>query len=107
MSESETTVDQDSKQENNPRKRIRHRKKQVYENIMKQMEFYFSDANLSKDRFLGDLVKRDPFVPLSEFLKFNKIRTMTHDITDIIKSMKHSTFLELSDDKLKVSYYLE
>lgn len=104
MSESENTdaVDQDAKHETNPRKRIRHRKKQVYENIMKQMEFYFSDANLSKDRFLGDLVKKDPFVPLSEFLKFNKIRSMTHDISDIVKSMKHSTFLELSEDKLKV-----
>nr|XP_026484573.1 la-related protein 7 [Vanessa tameamea] len=104
MSESENTdpVDQETKHENNPRKRIRHRKKQLYENIMKQMEFYFSDANLSKDRFLGDLVKSDPFVPLNEFLKFNKIRTLTQDIGDIVKAMKHSTFLELSEDKLKV-----
>lgn len=105
MSESENTdvVDQDTKHENHPRKRIRHRKKQLYENIMKQMEFYFSDANLSKDRYLGDLVKNDPFVPISEFLKFNKIRSMTQDISDIVKSMKNSTFLELSEDKLKVS----
>lgn len=96
-------TDPATKHENNPRKRVRHRKKQLYENVKKQMEFYFSDANLSKDRFLGDLVKNDPFVPLSEFLKFNKIRSMTKDINDIVKAMKHSTFLELSEDKLKVS----
>ncbi|XP_052739347.1 la-related protein 7 [Bicyclus anynana] len=101
-SESADTADPATKHENNPRKRFRHRKKQLYENIMKQMEFYFSDANLSKDRFLGELVKNDPFVPLSEFLKFNKIRSLTQDVNDIAKAMKHSTFLELSDDKLKV-----
>ncbi|KAJ8721665.1 hypothetical protein PYW07_002440 [Mythimna separata] len=104
MSESETTevVDQEAKQEHSPRKRIRHRKKQLYENILKQMEFYFSDANLTKDRFLGDLVKKDPYVPLEMFLKFNKVRSLTQDITDIAKAMKNSTLLDLSEDRLKV-----
>ncbi|XP_045768924.1 la-related protein 7 isoform X2 [Maniola jurtina] len=101
--ESHTDVSEPpTKHENNPRKRVRHRKKQIYENIMKQMEFYFSDANLSKDRFLGDLVKNDPFVPITEFLKFNKIRSLTQDANDIVKAMKHSTLLELSEDKQKV-----
>lgn len=85
-----------------PRKRIRHRKKQLYENILKQMEFYFSDANLSKDRYLGELIKTDPYVPLEIFLKFNKIRSITQDVTDIAKAMKNSSFLELSEDRLKV-----
>ncbi|KAI5643386.1 la domain-containing protein [Phthorimaea operculella] len=104
MSESETTevTDQEAKHEHNPRKRIRHRKKQIYANILKQMEFYFSDANLMKDRFLADLVKADPYVPLEVFLKFNKVRAMTQDVNDIAKAMKHSTLLELSEDRLKV-----
>lgn len=103
MTGTETSVVvEEVKQENSPRKRIRHRKKQLYENILKQMEFYFSDANLSKDRFLGDLVKRNPYVPIELFLKFNKIRTLTQDINDIAKAMKNSTLLELSDDRLKV-----
>lgn len=104
MSESETAepTDQEVKLEHNPRKRVRHRKKQLYENILKQMEFYFSDANLTKDRFLGDLVKTNPDVPLEVFLKFNKIRSMTQDVTDITKAMKNSSLLELSEDRLKV-----
>lgn len=104
MSESEIveSTDQEVKLEHNPRKRVRHRKKQLYENILKQMEFYFSDANLTKDRFLGDLVKTNPHVPLEVFLKFNKIRSMTQDVTDIAKAMKNSTLLELSEDRLKV-----
>lgn len=104
MSESESAdvVDQEVKHEHSPRKRIRHRKKQLYENILKQMEFYFSDANLTKDRFLADLVKSNPYVPLDMFLKFNKIRTLTQDVTDIAKAMKNSKFLELTEDKSKV-----
>lgn len=104
MSGSETAevVDQETKQEHSPRKRQRHRKKQLYENILKQMEFYFSDANLTKDRFLGDLVKKDPYVPLEMFLKFNKVRSLTQDVTDIAKAMKNSTLLDLSEDKSKV-----
>ncbi|CAH0407091.1 unnamed protein product [Chilo suppressalis] len=100
MSESEATGGE--KNDNRLRKRVRHRKKKLYENILKQMEFYFSDANLTKDRFLGDLVKNDPYVPIETFLKFNQIRAFTTDVFIIAKAMKNSTLLELSDDKLKV-----
>lgn len=34
----------------------RKRKKQYYNRIRHQMEFYFGDANLSKDRFLNKLL---------------------------------------------------
>ncbi|CAG4972216.1 unnamed protein product [Parnassius apollo] len=103
MSESETVpVDRETKLENIAKKRVRHRKRQLYENILKQMEFYFSDANLSKDRYLNELIKNDPYVSVTEFLKFNKIQSMTQDVNDIVKALTHSTFLKLSEDKLKV-----
>lgn len=38
----------------------RLRKKALHAAILKQMEFYFSDANLTKDRFLNNLIKEDP-----------------------------------------------
>lgn len=41
-------------------KRIRKRKKQKINEIRQQMEFYFSDSNLSKDRFLNQLISNDP-----------------------------------------------
>lgn len=41
-------------------KKGRHRKKQLYNSILQQMEFYFSDSNLTKDRFLSQLIQTDP-----------------------------------------------
>ena len=39
-------------------KKGRHRKKQLYNSILQQMEFYFSDSNLTKDRFLSQLLQQ-------------------------------------------------
>lgn len=38
----------------------RKRKKQFFNTIRHQMEFYFGDANLSKDRFINKLLAKDP-----------------------------------------------
>ncbi|XP_053694179.1 la-related protein 7 [Sabethes cyaneus] len=83
-------------------KNVRHRKKYKYNAIRSQMEFYFSDANLSKDRYLGQSIKSDPFVPLSEFLKFNRIKKLTESVEDIVTALKKSELLQLSDDRTKV-----
>lgn len=40
-------------------KKIRRRKKNLYNIILQQMEFYFSDANIKKDRFIGQLIQND------------------------------------------------
>lgn len=42
-----------------PPKKGRHRKKHLYNTILHQMEFYFSDSNLSKDRFLSQLINKE------------------------------------------------
>ncbi|OAD53835.1 La-related protein 7 [Eufriesea mexicana] len=58
----------------------RLRKKALHATILKQMEFYFSDANLSKDR----------------------IKELTSDINRIAKAVQTSTMLSLSEDGIKV-----
>lgn len=49
------TSKQSAKTQNN-----RRRKKQYYNRIRQQMEFYFGDANLSKDRYLNKLIAINP-----------------------------------------------
>lgn len=47
-------------QEVHVQKKSRHRKKQLYTSILQQMEFYFSDSNLTKDRFLSQQLESSP-----------------------------------------------
>ncbi|KAH8255174.1 hypothetical protein KR038_011238 [Drosophila bunnanda] len=80
----------------------RKRKRHLLNSIRSQMEFYFGDANLSKDRFLRRYVDQDPYVPLEVFLSFNKIKTLTQDAQQIAKSLSNSELLELDESGLKV-----
>lgn len=41
-------------------KKGRSRKKLKYTTIREQMEFYFSDSNLAKERFLNNLISENP-----------------------------------------------
>ncbi|XP_053673487.1 la-related protein 7 [Anopheles nili] len=96
------SLGKDAEKEKSDAKKGRHRRKHKFNSIRAQMEFYFSDANLTKDRYLGQLVRNDPFIPLEEFLKFNKIKALTTNADDIANSIKNSNLIELSEDRTKV-----
>uniref|UniRef100_A0A1I8PJM9 Uncharacterized protein n=1 Tax=Stomoxys calcitrans TaxID=35570 RepID=A0A1I8PJM9_STOCA len=83
-------------------KSYRKRKKHYYNGLRAQMEFYFGDANLSKDRFLKQLIDKDPYVPLKIFLTFNKMKVLTSRVEDIAKSLTTSQLLELDESQQKV-----
>lgn len=85
-----------------PKKKPRLRKKALHAAVRKQMEFYFGDANLSKDRFLGNLIKQDPYVELQVFLRFNKIRSLTTDVNQIVRALQKSEMLSVSEDGSRV-----
>ncbi|SPP88593.1 la-related protein 7 [Drosophila guanche] len=80
----------------------RKRKRHLYNSIRSQMEFYFGDANLTKDRFLRRYVDQDPYVPLEIFLTFNKIKPLAQDVMQIAKALNNSQLLELDESRLKV-----
>ncbi|XP_036144005.1 la-related protein 7-like [Monomorium pharaonis] len=79
----------------------------LHASIRKQMEFYFSDSNLSKDRFLSKLLQENPYVDLEVFTRCNKLKELTtdeHMITanKIAKALQESTMLKVSEDGTKV-----
>ncbi|XP_022208701.2 la-related protein 7 [Drosophila obscura] len=80
----------------------RKRKRHLYNSIRSQMEFYFGDANLTKDRFLRRYVDQDPYVPLEIFLTFNKMKPLAQDVQQIAKALNNSQLLELDESGLKV-----
>uniref|UniRef100_A0A034VA57 La-related protein 7 n=1 Tax=Bactrocera dorsalis TaxID=27457 RepID=A0A034VA57_BACDO len=80
----------------------RKRKRHHFNAIRAQMEFYFGDANLSKDRYLKQLMDKDPYVPLDIFLTFNKMKALTSSVEEIKKSLTNSELLELDENNSRV-----
>eukprot|EP00232_Nephroselmis_pyriformis_P003315 CAMPEP_0182912470 /NCGR_PEP_ID=MMETSP0034_2-20130328/37532_1 /TAXON_ID=156128 /ORGANISM="Nephroselmis pyriformis, Strain CCMP717" /LENGTH=282 /DNA_ID=CAMNT_0025049145 /DNA_START=26 /DNA_END=870 /DNA_ORIENTATION=+ len=82
--------------------------------ILKQVDFYFSDSNLPKDKFLREKVGEDVdgFVDLKLICSFSRIRELLKfkgkevddervaQIAEVIKA--GSTFVTLSEDSLRI-----
>ncbi|XP_068201296.1 la-related protein 7 [Palaemon carinicauda] len=88
--------------EEDTKKGARHRKKHLINKLRVQMEFYFSAANLSKDKFMSGLLEESPYIDLDIFFRFNRIRSFTDDINLLKRAIEKSPILELSDDGSKV-----
>ncbi|XP_032830213.1 la-related protein 7 [Petromyzon marinus] len=76
----------------------------ILSEIRRQIEFWFGDTNLHKDKFLRQVVDASPdgFVPLSVLMSFNRMKTLSTDINIIRRAVSTSTQLEVSSDGLKI-----
>lgn len=73
--------------------------------IIRQVEYYFSDVNLPRDKFLREQVKLDDgWVPLEILTRFNRLAKLSMDLDVIADALSNSTsgVLEVSDDNKKV-----
>lgn len=71
---------------------------------MKQVEFYFSDANLPRDRFLQEELKKNEegWIPISVIGSFKRMQALSTDISVISEAIKASSLVEVSADGLSV-----
>ncbi|KAL3320583.1 La- protein 6 [Cichlidogyrus casuarinus] len=74
------------------------------EKIMKQVEYYFSDANMVNDDFLLDLSKKnsDGWVEIATIASFNKMKKLANSIDQIMEALKHSKQLVVSEETKSV-----
>ncbi|KAK4880242.1 hypothetical protein RN001_008388 [Aquatica leii] len=73
--------------------------------IINQIEYYFSDFNLSRDKFLqGEIVKDNGWVELTTLLKFERLASYTTDKEVIVDALKKSenNVVVVNDDGTKV-----
>eukprot|EP01134_Creolimax_fragrantissima_P004524 CFRG4524T1 len=74
--------------------------------IRKQVEFYFSDSNVSRDKFLKEKIGETPegWVDLSVIGSFKRMKSLTTELTDITEALKtaNADLIVLSEDGLKV-----
>ncbi|KAJ6245916.1 la-related protein [Anaeramoeba flamelloides] len=78
--------------------------RELAKKIKDQIELYFSDSALSRDRFLKGLIEKNEegYVSFLDLLRFNRLREISEDIELIAKSLEKSETLELSEDKKSV-----
>lgn len=77
---------------------------ELIDKIIKQVEFYFSDANILKDAFLLKHVRRNKqgFVSLKLITSFKKVKSLTKDYRVVAHSLKLSKELEVNEECTKV-----
>jgi len=76
------------------------------EKIMHQVEYYFGDNNLRRDKFLIGKIKENEegWVTLEVLLTFNRLRALSDDPAVIVEAVSKSTsgLIEVADDKTKL-----
>jgi lupus La protein len=73
----------------------------VEDKILEQVEFYFSDSNLPKDKFLLEQTKKSPegWVPVSVIASFKRIQALSPQLSTVVNALKGSAeLLEVKDD---------
>ncbi|XP_012696251.1 lupus La protein isoform X2 [Clupea harengus] len=73
--------------------------------VAEQIEYYFGDHNLVRDKFLKEQIQLDDgWVTLETMLKFNRLKTLTKEEAVIVEALRKSKsgLLEVSEDKTKI-----
>ncbi|CAH8599954.1 unnamed protein product [Schistosoma turkestanicum] len=59
--------------------------------IIRQIEYYFGDVNLSRDKFMKEAVKEnDGWISMDTMMKFNRLKSLSEDAEFIKKSISKS-----------------
>ncbi|KAG6466603.1 hypothetical protein ZIOFF_075573 [Zingiber officinale] len=77
---------------------------EVIQKITKQVEYYFSDANLATTEHLMRFISKDPdgFVPISVVAAFKKIKSLVSNNSQLAMALRTSSKLVVSDDGKRV-----
>ena len=72
--------------------------------IRKQIEYYLSDINLSRDKFFRDqiITDKEGWVSIAHFLNCNKVKQMKISQEEIAKACKGSGELDVHDGETKI-----
>jgi len=73
--------------------------------IIRQIEYYFGDYNLPRDKFLQEEIKKDDgWIPLATMLNFKRLSSLSTEDEVILGALNKSEqkLMEISEDKLKI-----
>lgn len=92
------------KKKHDSEKKKRSRVKQLLADVKRQVEFWFGDVNLHKDRYLKNVIlqSRDGYVDLCLLTTFNRMKKLTTDTKLIARALKNSEVLEINLEGTKI-----
>lgn len=71
--------------------------------IKNQVEYYFGDVNLQRDKFLIEQIKLDEgWISMAIMLNFKMLNSMSKDVDVILKALETSDLIEVSEDKKNI-----
>ncbi|GFP94235.1 la-related protein 1a [Phtheirospermum japonicum] len=70
-------------------------------NIVKQIEYYFSDQNLETDPYLRSLMDSQGWIPISTIADFKRVKRMNADIPFILDALQASETIEIQGEKVR------
>jgi lupus La protein len=73
--------------------------------IIRQIEYYFSDVNMVRDKFLqNEVIKDDGWIPLSVLTTFKRLQILTTDFKTIMNALRKSFsgLLQLNETENKI-----
>ncbi|KMQ89718.1 la-like protein, partial [Lasius niger] len=76
---------------------------ELLEKIKDQVEYYFGNVNMQRDKFLIEQTKLDEgWIPMTVMLNFKLLATLSKNVDVILKALKSSDLIEISEDKKKI-----
>ncbi|XP_049284819.1 la protein homolog [Anopheles funestus] len=78
--------------------------------IIRQLEYYFGDANLAKDKFMKEqIAQNDGWVPMDVLLTFKRLKSISEDKKAIVDAIAKSDegLIEVSEDREKLRRHPE
>lgn len=73
--------------------------------ILKQLEFYFSDANLARDKFMQEQLEKsaeEQAIEIDVLLSFKRMQALSVTVDQIQEAVEKSSKLCLNEDKTKI-----
>jgi len=78
----------------------------IEQDIIRQIEYYFSESNMRRDKFLIQKIEADEgkWVPISVLLTFKRLKELTEDAKVVADTMRKSNngITEISEDNEKI-----
>ncbi|KAH9625430.1 hypothetical protein KSS87_023297 [Heliosperma pusillum] len=74
---------------------------ELYSELVKQINYYFSVENLVRDTYLREHMDENGWVHVDLISKFNRVSILTNDTYQILEAVRSSTVVEVEGEKIR------